>query len=72
MDDPYYILTGCINLYVSKDQDFFISHVCLILLFSDETFHNVNSELRELPPVELSTLPLILKVCVDILVPDSY
>ncbi|KAL0388868.1 UNVERIFIED_CONTAM: Serine/threonine-protein phosphatase 4 regulatory subunitB [Sesamum radiatum] len=27
-----------------------------------ETFHSVNSELRELPPVELSTLPLILKI----------
>lgn len=28
----------------------------------DETFHSANSELRELPVVELSTLPLILKV----------
>ena len=28
----------------------------------DETFHGANSELRELPAVELSTLPLILKV----------
>lgn len=33
-----------------------------IIDFSDETFNNVNSELRELPPVELSSLPLILKV----------
>nr|XP_027060710.1 serine/threonine-protein phosphatase 4 regulatory subunit 3-like [Coffea arabica] len=31
---------------------------------SNETYHNVNSELRELPPVELSTLPLILKIIV--------
>lgn len=30
--------------------------------FSDEPFHAVNSELQELPSVELSTLPLILKV----------
>ncbi|PNY04480.1 hypothetical protein L195_g000904 [Trifolium pratense] len=29
---------------------------------NNEAFHSVNSELRELPAVELSTLPLILKV----------
>ena len=33
-----------------------------LLVFADETFHSVTSELRELPNVELSTLPLILKV----------
>ncbi|CAI9118989.1 OLC1v1020636C1 [Oldenlandia corymbosa var. corymbosa] len=32
---------------------------------SSDTYHNVNSELRELPPVELSTLPLILKIVVE-------
>ncbi|PHT33176.1 hypothetical protein CQW23_29513 [Capsicum baccatum] len=31
----------------------------------DETFHSVNSDLRELPPVDLSTLPLILKTVVE-------
>lgn len=31
----------------------------------DETFHSDNSELRELPAIELSTLPLILKVLKD-------
>ncbi|XP_052207459.1 uncharacterized protein LOC127811543 [Diospyros lotus] len=30
-----------------------------------ETYHSINSELRELPPVELSTLPLILKTLVE-------
>jgi len=30
---------------------------------SDESFQSTNSELRELPAVELTTLPLILKVC---------
>ncbi|KAB1213860.1 Serine/threonine-protein phosphatase 4 regulatory subunit 3 [Morella rubra] len=30
-----------------------------------ETFHGVNSELRELPAVELSTLPLLLKTVVE-------
>ncbi|CAL5346876.1 unnamed protein product [Camellia sinensis] len=34
------------------------SYIC------DETYHSVNSELRELPAVELSTLPLILKTVV--------
>jgi protein phosphatase-4 regulatory subunit 3 len=29
---------------------------------NSETFHSLNSELRELPAVELTTLPLILKV----------
>ncbi|XP_057546298.1 uncharacterized protein LOC130825202 isoform X2 [Amaranthus tricolor] len=43
-------------------------HICNVqrnLHFSNlnhDTFHSVNSELRELPHVELSTLPLILKV----------
>ncbi|KAF2308271.1 hypothetical protein GH714_039880 [Hevea brasiliensis] len=32
-----------------------------LFIFADETFHSMNSELRELPAVELSTLPLILK-----------
>ncbi|KAK9139199.1 hypothetical protein Scep_008880 [Stephania cephalantha] len=32
---------------------------------NDETFHNGNSELRELPAVELSTLPLILKTLLE-------
>ncbi|XP_042517285.1 serine/threonine-protein phosphatase 4 regulatory subunit 3-like isoform X1 [Macadamia integrifolia] len=32
---------------------------------NDESFHGVNSELRELPAVELSTLPLILKTVVE-------
>ncbi|KAG8372900.1 hypothetical protein BUALT_Bualt12G0115200 [Buddleja alternifolia] len=32
---------------------------------TDETYHNVNNVLRELPPVELSTLPLILKTVVE-------
>ena len=31
-------------------------------IFADESFRAVNSELRELPSVELSTLPLMLKV----------
>ncbi|XP_059298507.1 uncharacterized protein LOC132051456 isoform X3 [Lycium ferocissimum] len=36
-----------------------------------ETFHSANSDLRELPPVELSTLPLILKTVVESGVADQ-
>ncbi|XP_010443678.1 PREDICTED: serine/threonine-protein phosphatase 4 regulatory subunit 3 isoform X2 [Camelina sativa] len=32
---------------------------------NSETFHSLNSELRELPAVELTTLPLILKIVTD-------
>ncbi|KAJ4969136.1 hypothetical protein NE237_015837 [Protea cynaroides] len=32
---------------------------------NDDSFHGVNNELRELPAVELSTLPLILKTLVE-------
>ncbi|WMV56626.1 hypothetical protein MTR67_050011, partial [Solanum verrucosum] len=38
---------------------------CALDGFLDETFHSVNSDLKELPPVELSTLPLILKTVVE-------
>uniref|UniRef100_A0A0E0C1F1 Uncharacterized protein n=1 Tax=Oryza meridionalis TaxID=40149 RepID=A0A0E0C1F1_9ORYZ len=33
--------------------------------FADESFRSVNGELRELPPVELSNLPLILKTILE-------
>ncbi|XP_058076120.1 uncharacterized protein LOC131224775 isoform X5 [Magnolia sinica] len=38
---------------------------------NDETFHSINSELREFPAVELSTLPLILKTVVESGVADQ-
>lgn len=41
------------------------------MLFPDETFHSASSDLRELPPVELSTLPLILKIVVESGVADQ-
>ncbi|PIA61129.1 hypothetical protein AQUCO_00300565v1 [Aquilegia coerulea] len=37
----------------------------------DEPYHSVNSELRELPAVELSTLPLILKTVMESDVADQ-
>ncbi|KAF9607279.1 hypothetical protein IFM89_033486 [Coptis chinensis] len=38
---------------------------------NDETYHGINSDLRELPAVELSTLPLILKTVVESGVADQ-
>ncbi|KAG8370504.1 hypothetical protein BUALT_Bualt14G0123700 [Buddleja alternifolia] len=45
-----------------------LAHLAVSLYGSNsiyETFHSVNTELRELPPVELSNLPLILKTVVE-------
>ena len=48
-------------------QNYFVwCFMDLALLF----FHSVNSESRELPAVELSTLPLILKVWAFSLIPS--
>lgn len=43
-----------------------------LVMCADETFHNVNSELMKLPAVELSTLPLILKVQKDALALSDF
>ncbi|XVF66140.1 hypothetical protein PTKIN_Ptkin10aG0011300 [Pterospermum kingtungense] len=54
--------TGCSYIW---------DHICNVqrnMHFSslnNETFHTMNSELRELPAVELSTLPLILKTVAE-------
>ncbi|KAL2530625.1 hypothetical protein Fot_23226 [Forsythia ovata] len=55
-------MTGCSYIW---------DHICSVQRniqfssLSNETYHNVNNELRELPPVELSSLPLILKTVVE-------
>ncbi|XP_077219478.1 uncharacterized protein LOC143853553 [Tasmannia lanceolata] len=38
---------------------------------NDEAFHSINSELREFPSIELSTLPLIMKTVVESGVADQ-
>ncbi|KAL8161976.1 hypothetical protein V2J09_013465 [Rumex salicifolius] len=51
-----------------------ISNLRRTLHFSSlnsETYHSLNSELRELPSVELSTLPLILKIVTDCGIADQ-
>ncbi|KAI3687169.1 hypothetical protein L1987_80862 [Smallanthus sonchifolius] len=60
--------TGCSYIW---------DHICNVQrnlhfnTLSNETYHGANSELRELPEVELSTLPSILKVVVDSSITDQ-
>lgn len=49
-----FICTVDTNFHDDMRVDLFVS--------VDDTYHGTNNELRELPPVELSTLPKILKV----------
>ncbi|XP_072955005.1 uncharacterized protein [Typha angustifolia] len=42
-----------------------------MLQSNDDSFRTVNSELRELPPVELSSLPLVLKTIVECSITDQ-
>ncbi|XP_071703408.1 uncharacterized protein [Rutidosis leptorrhynchoides] len=60
--------TGCSYIW---------DHICNVQrnihfnTLSNEAYHGANSELRELPEVELSTLPSILKVVVDSSITDQ-
>ncbi|GKA79914.1 serine/threonine-protein phosphatase 4 regulatory subunit 3-like protein isoform X1, partial [Tanacetum coccineum] len=60
--------TGCSYIW---------DHICNVQrniqfnTISNETYHDANSELRELPEVELSTLPSILKVVVGSSITDQ-
>lgn len=54
--------------YVSNEHFLWTFLFCFVAVtLAGETFHSMNSELRELPPIELSTLPLILKVVIGAL-----
>ncbi|XP_019180538.1 PREDICTED: serine/threonine-protein phosphatase 4 regulatory subunit 3 isoform X2 [Ipomoea nil] len=54
--------TGCAHIW---------EHICNVQRnmqlnnLNSDRYHSINSELRELPPVEISTLPLILKAVVE-------
>lgn len=54
--------TGCSYIW---DHICSVQRTVNIHSLNNETFHGANSELRELPGVELSTLPLILKTLVE-------
>ncbi|CAO2832121.1 unnamed protein product [Amaranthus hypochondriacus] len=69
--DPEYSTELALSFQETAGCSYIWDHICNVqrnLHFSalnHDTFHNVNSELRELPAVELSTLPLILKIVVE-------
>ncbi|KAL3812285.1 hypothetical protein ACJIZ3_013553 [Penstemon smallii] len=69
--DPEFSTDLALSFQETTGCSYIWDHICSVqrnMHFSslaNETFHNVNSELRELPPVELSTLPSILKTIVD-------
>ncbi|KAL0348603.1 UNVERIFIED_CONTAM: Serine/threonine-protein phosphatase 4 regulatory subunitA [Sesamum angustifolium] len=66
--DPEFSTELALSFQETTGCSYIWDHICSLqrnMHFStlaSETFHSVNSELRELPPVELSTLPLILKI----------
>nr|VDC92785.1 unnamed protein product [Brassica oleracea] len=55
------------NLHFSSlnSKNFLLEDLYLLIFVNCETFHSLNSELRELPAVQLSTLPLILKIVTE-------
>ncbi|XP_038881877.1 serine/threonine-protein phosphatase 4 regulatory subunit 3-like isoform X2 [Benincasa hispida] len=69
--DPEYSTELALSFQEATGCSFIWDNICNVqrnLQFSNlsnEAFHSVNSELRELPAVELSTLPLILKTVVE-------
>ncbi|XP_059449711.1 uncharacterized protein LOC132180775 isoform X2 [Corylus avellana] len=69
--DPEYSTELALSFQETTGCSYIWDHICNVqrnLHFStlnNETFHSVNSELRELPAVELSSLPLILKTVVE-------
>ncbi|XVE65534.1 hypothetical protein DITRI_Ditri08aG0007400 [Diplodiscus trichospermus] len=54
--------TGCSYIW---DQIFNVQRNMHFSSLNNETFHTINSELRELPALELSTLPIILKTVTE-------
>ncbi|XP_042991229.1 serine/threonine-protein phosphatase 4 regulatory subunit 3-like isoform X3 [Carya illinoinensis] len=69
--DPEYSTELALSFQETTGCSYIWDHICTVqrnLHFNplnNETFHSVNSELRKLPAVELSTLPLILKTVVE-------
>ncbi|KAK1435894.1 hypothetical protein QVD17_01666 [Tagetes erecta] len=60
--------TGCSYIW---DNIYNVQRNLNFNTLSNETYHGANSELRELPEVELSTLPSILKVVVESSITDQ-
>lgn len=75
--DPDYATELALSFQETSGCSYIWDHICNVqrnMHFSSlnsNTFHSVNSELRELPPVELSTLPLIHKTVYEGRVTDK-
>ncbi|KAM3338171.1 serine/threonine-protein phosphatase 4 regulatory subunit 3 isoform X1 [Capsicum galapagoense] len=69
--DPEYSTELALSFQETTGCSYIWDSICSVqrnMQFSSlnyETYHSANSDLRELPPVELSTLPLILKTVVE-------
>jgi protein phosphatase-4 regulatory subunit 3 len=69
--DPEYATELALSFQEPGGCSYIWDHICNVQrnmhfnTLNNEAFHSVNSELRELPAVELSTLPLILKTVVE-------
>ncbi|KAL6193670.1 hypothetical protein ACLB2K_034754 [Fragaria x ananassa] len=69
--DPQYCTELALSFQESTGCSYIWDNICSVqrnLHFNslnNETFHNANSELRELPAIELSTLPIILKTVAE-------
>ncbi|KAK9673010.1 hypothetical protein RND81_12G140100 [Saponaria officinalis] len=69
--DPEFSFELALSFQETAGCCYIWDHICNVQrnlhfgTLNHDTFHGVNSELRELPAVELSTLPLILKIVVE-------
>ncbi|MED6206099.1 hypothetical protein PIB30_023794 [Stylosanthes scabra] len=69
--DPEYGTELALSFQETSGCSYIWDHICNVQrnmhfnTINSEPFHSINSELRELPAVELSTLPVILKTVVD-------
>ncbi|KAA8531290.1 hypothetical protein F0562_005999 [Nyssa sinensis] len=69
--DPEYSTELALSFQETAGCSYIWDHICSVQrslhfnTLNNEAYHSVNSELRDLPAVELSTLPLILKTLVE-------
>ncbi|XAR57016.1 hypothetical protein NMG60_11025014 [Bertholletia excelsa] len=69
--DPEHLTEMALSFQETTGCSYIWDHICSVqrsMQFNNlnsETYHSVNSALRELPAVELSTLPLIVKTVVE-------
>ncbi|KAJ0577269.1 putative armadillo-like helical, PH-like domain superfamily protein [Helianthus annuus] len=75
--DPEYSSELALSFQETTGCSYIWDHICNVQrnlhfnTISNESYHGANSELRELPVVELSSLPSILKVVVDSSITDQ-